>query len=178
MRAELDTTLTEDGPRKGVVHVPAGAGPSICVAGDTYTVKASTEMTGGALAFLEASVPPSAGPAPHIHTLEDEAYYLLHGKLEILDTDRTFVAKPGDFVFIPKGTTHRFKNRGTQTAKMIFLFTPAGFDRFFMEIGKTPQPGAPAPEWTEEDYRRVAEVGRRYGRLPGETAGADDPAQA
>lgn len=108
---------TSNGHRHSVVHVPAGEGPSICVAGDTYTIKASKENTKGALAFLEASVPPGAGPMPHVHTREDEVYYVLAGELEILDRDQTFVARPGDFIFIPRGTFHRFKNSGVHTAR-------------------------------------------------------------
>jgi mannose-6-phosphate isomerase-like protein (cupin superfamily) len=157
-----------NGRERSVVYVPAGKGPSICVAGDTYTIKASRENTTGTLAFLEASVPPGAGPKPHVHTREDEAYYILSGELEILNRNQTFVAGPGDFIFIPRGILHRFRNPGIHTARMVFLFTPAGFDDFLMEVGKPARPGLPSAPWLPEDDDRIAAAGPRYGRRTSE----------
>ncbi|TJZ57108.1 cupin domain-containing protein [Streptomyces piniterrae] len=168
-----EATLTqgrEDRPERPqrVLHVPAGQGPTVWVDGDTYTVKASHENTGGSLAFLEASVPPGCGPAAHVHNLEDEAYYLLSGELEVLDAGRTFTAHQGDFVFIPRGVTHRFKNTGLHVAKMVFLFTPAGFDKFFLEAGDPARPGEHPQPWPPERFPHVAEIGSRYGWELGE----------
>ncbi|MYR35552.1 cupin domain-containing protein [Nocardiopsis alba] len=151
----------------GAVHVPATEGETVWMAGDTYTIKATGAMTGGALSFVEATVPPGAGPRPHIHHREDEAYYVLSGELEVLDGERTFIAGPGDFVFIPRGTVHRFKNVGVHTAKMVFLFTPAGFEEFFLEAGYPARPGEPAPAVRGVAERdRVAEIASRYAWSP------------
>lgn len=163
---EPKQSSTTNEAHQRVLHVPAGTGSSISVAGDTYTIKASKFDTKGALAFMEASVPPGAGPTPHIHTREDEAYYLLFGELEILDQDRTFTARSGDFIYIPRGIRHRFLNRSIQTARMIFLFTPAGFDEFLLEVGKPAQPGIPTLSWGADDNKRISTIGPRYGRLP------------
>src|ERR1700754_3843878 len=46
------------------------------------TPKAPPEPTAGAFALVEASVPPGGGPPPHLHTREDEAFYLLDGELQ------------------------------------------------------------------------------------------------
>jgi len=102
-------------PRYGIsraVHVPAGEGPTTWFAGDTYTIKASRESTNGSLGLVDATVPPGGGPVSHIHTRTDEAFYVLSGQVEILDGSRTFIAGTGDFVFIPRGTRHRFKEHG------------------------------------------------------------------
>ncbi|GAA3182032.1 MULTISPECIES: cupin domain-containing protein [Streptomyces] len=151
-----------------VLHVPAGDGPTVWVDGNTYTIKASHENTGGRLAFVEASVPPGCGPDAHIHRGEDEAYYVLSGELEVLDGERTFTIRQGDFVFIPRGVTHRFKNRGLHAAKMVFLFTPAGFDRFFLEAGDPARPGVQPQPWSEEHFVHIAEIGARHRWEPGE----------
>ncbi len=47
-----------------------------------------------------------------------------------MDGDETFMAHAGAFITIPKGALHRFKNVGTQTAKMLILFTPGGVEGF------------------------------------------------
>ncbi len=103
--------------QRAVLHVPPNEGRSLHMSGDTYTFKAVGENTGGSLVLLEALVPPQGGPPPHIHHAEDEFFWLLEGELEFLVDGRTFMADAGSFVYCPKGTTHRFKNVGTQTAR-------------------------------------------------------------
>jgi quercetin dioxygenase-like cupin family protein len=67
------------GPTDAVVHVAAGEGRKVWVVADTYTLKATRDNTGGALALIEASVPAGGGPPPHVHANEDQAYYVLEG---------------------------------------------------------------------------------------------------
>jgi mannose-6-phosphate isomerase-like protein (cupin superfamily) len=135
----------------GAVHVPAGEGPTTWFSGDTYTIKASGESTRGSLGLVEATVPPGGGPVAHAHTRSDEAFYVLSGELEILDGSRTFIARTGDFVFIPRGTRHRFKNTGVHGARMLFMFTPGGEEGVF-RYGDEPQPGHAPPVWGLERF--------------------------
>lgn len=146
-----------------VAHIPAGQGPTVWVAGDAYTVKASKESTNGTLAFLESSVPPGGGPPPHVHTLEDEALYILSGQLEMLGGAQRFVANAGDFVFVPRGVLHCFKNVSVHVARTVFLYTPAGFDRFFLEAGEPAVAGMPIPVWGPTEFKRAEEIAARYG---------------
>jgi quercetin dioxygenase-like cupin family protein len=78
--------------RRGVMHVPTDQGITKWVSGDVYTVKATAGNTGGALGFIEATVPPGRGSSPHAHSSETEAFYLLSGELEFLDGDQRFTA--------------------------------------------------------------------------------------
>jgi len=148
----------------GAVHVPAGEGPTTWFAGDTYTIKASRESTNGSLGLVDATVPPGGGPVAHIHTRTDEAFYVLSGQLEILDGARTFIAGTGDFVFIPRGTRHRFKNTGVHGARMLFMFTPGGDEGVF-RYGDEPQPGHPPPVWTAERFKtpEILRFNERFG---------------
>jgi quercetin dioxygenase-like cupin family protein len=122
-------------------YVRAGEGPSAWVVGDTYTFKATAEQTGGAFALIEASIPPGSGPPPHTHTREDEAFYLLDGALEITAGEQTTLARPGDFVYLPRGLVHCFRNPTVGAARALILVTPAGFERFFQEVGMPARPG-------------------------------------
>lgn len=165
-RNAVETTHETEGhahpPQRDVIHVPAGEGPSVWLSGDVYTVKLRHEESGGALTLMEASVPPGGGPPLHIHADADEAFYLLSGELEITAKGRTYRVLPGDFVFIPKGTAHRFRNNGVHTARQLLLFTPSGVDRFFLEAGRAAVPGTPPPPPEDEDLAYVAEVGERH----------------
>jgi len=133
-------------------YVRAGEGPTMWFAGDTYTIKASRASTNGSLGLVEATVPPGGGPVAHVHTRSDEAFYVLSGPLEILDGVRTFIASTGDFVFIPRGTRHRFKNTGVHGAKMLFMFIPGGDEGVF-RYGDAPQPGHAPPAWNAERFK-------------------------
>jgi quercetin dioxygenase-like cupin family protein len=135
----------------GALHVPAGEGPTTWFSGDTYTIKASRDSTNGSLGLGEATVPPGGVPIAHAHTRTDEAFYVLSGELEILDGARTLVARAGDFVFIPRGIRHRFKNTGLHSARMLFLFAPGGEEGVFV-YGDEAQPGHPPPAWGVERF--------------------------
>jgi len=143
-----------DDPRytkSGAIYVAAGAGLTKWLSGDVYTIKASRESTSGSLGVVEATVPPGGGPIAHVHTKTDETFYILSGELEFLDGARKFVAGAGDFVFVPRGIRHRFKNIGTNVTRMLFMFTPGGPEAVFAH-GDEPQPGQlPAP-WTPERF--------------------------
>lgn len=147
---------------RGGIHVRRGDGISKWVAGDTYTIKVTAADTNGSLGFVETTVPPGAGPVAHAHGDEDEAFYLLSGELEFLNGDETFIAGAGDFVFIPRGNRHRFKNVSDHPATMVFLFTPGGHEGNFVEIGDDPRDGEQAPAWGPEQYARALDNLVRY----------------
>jgi len=146
---------------RGARYVRAGQGPTIWAASDVYTVKATSAQTGGLLGFVEASVPPGGGPEPHAHNDQAETFYLLSGELEFLDGDRTFTAVAGDFVHVPSGIRHRFKNRGTHAARMIFMFTPGGPEEAFLQYSDPARPGEQAPPLGPDQLERYLELARR-----------------
>ena len=149
--------------KNGVIHVPAGCGRNLWFNGNTYSIKVGHDDTDGTVAFVEASVPPGCGSPPHRHKREDEIFFLLSGELQFLDGERTFMARQGDFVMVPRGRRHCFQNNGIHTVKTIFLFTPSGFDRLFLEMGRPPVAGQPCPLWGPEEMARVAELAPRFG---------------
>jgi mannose-6-phosphate isomerase-like protein (cupin superfamily) len=144
------------------MHVPPDEGRSLHLSGDTYTFKALGEDTGGSLVLLEARVPPLGGPPPHIHHAEDEFFWLLEGELEFLTNGRTFTANAGSFVYVPKGTTHCFKNMGTQTTRMLAAFTPAGIEGMFFEVGRPATEGSSPARPDQEEIEKLLAAAPRY----------------
>lgn len=144
-------------------HVPRGTGHTTWMSGDVYRMMATHEETGGSLAVVEAVVPPGSGPVAHAHPRADEAFFILEGELEFLNQDRLFTAAAGDFVFVPRGTRHRFKNVSDTTARMIFLFTPAGPERLFVEGGDLPVAGSLPEPWPMERFAALADLAARTG---------------
>ena len=92
------------------------------------------EQTGGAFFMAEVSVPPGGGTPPHIHHREEETFYLQQGTLTIQVGGKTLNASPGDFVHLPRGIVHCFRNTGTVDTKFLLVVTPAGLEKFFAEV--------------------------------------------
>jgi mannose-6-phosphate isomerase-like protein (cupin superfamily) len=147
----------------GVRYVRAADGDAFWMVGDTYTIKASAQITGGAYGLVEASVPPGSGPPPHVHTREDEAFYILDGQLEFTAGEQTVLAGAGDFVYLPRGEMHRFTNPGIFPARALMLLSPGGFEGFFRDAGTPARPGEPAPPFDPADAPRIASISARFG---------------
>src|ERR1043165_1130427 len=85
-----------------------GAGQLIGVVGDVYRFLAVGEETNGHYATWEALVPPGGGPPPHVHSREEESFYVLEGEIAFQIGDDRFVATAGTFANMPVGTLHSF----------------------------------------------------------------------
>lgn len=116
----------------GSVVLGPGEGKTIRVPGHPITYKAVSADTGGAYSLLEATIT-GDGPPQHIHQAEEEAFYVLEGQVNILVGERTIQGTPGSFVLIPRGTVHTFFKAGTEPAKLLVIFSPPGFEQFFVE---------------------------------------------
>jgi quercetin dioxygenase-like cupin family protein len=142
--------------RSGALYVPSGTGPTVWAADDIYTIKATGAQTKGNFGLLEATVPAGGGPPPHAHPTEEESFYMLAGELEFLDGEETFTAVAGDFVHIPRGVRHRFRNVANHAARMLFLFSPAGPEQVIADHARPAVPGQPVPPIDDDLRARFA----------------------
>ena len=62
--------------------------------------------------------PGADGPESHVHADEDDAFYILDGKLTFLLDEGDVAAPEGTFVLVPPGVT-----------RVLNIHAPAGFDR-------------------------------------------------
>jgi len=77
--------------------------------------------------WKDAGAPP--GPprwiAPlHLHHNDDEAWYVLEGKLCIKLGDDTVEAGPGAAVLVPRGTPHTYWNPDPRPVRYLLFMTP------------------------------------------------------
>lgn len=128
-------TLSNDTPLAPKVVAPAG-GVVIHGPGDISHIKLSAADTCNRLSFTEYHVEPGAGPPLHVHTLEDETFYILEGTLSFHVGGKRIEAAPGTTLFGPRNVPHCFKNNTSRVAKMILVVTPPkNFEDFFAGIG-------------------------------------------
>src|SRR6516162_6326168 len=95
-----------------------GEGRTVAVVGDVYRFLATGEDTSGKYALFEALVPPGGGPPPHVHSREEEGFYVLEGEITFTIDDKRLVASAGMFANMPVGTPHSFKNESSKHVKM------------------------------------------------------------
>src|SRR5450755_2998870 len=117
-------------------------GRTIAVAGDVYRFLATGEDTNGKYAMWEAIVPPGGGPPPHVHSREEEGFYILEGEITVHVGEERIVATAGMFANMPVGTLHSFKNESDRPAKMLISVAPAGLEKMFLEVGVPVAQGA------------------------------------
>jgi quercetin dioxygenase-like cupin family protein len=145
-------------------------GRTIAVVGDVYRFLATGEETNGKYALWEAIVPPGGGPPPHVHSREEEGFYILEGEITFQIGDERIVATAGTFANMPVGVLHSFKNESGQPARMLISVAPAGIEKMFIEVGQPVPAGTEtAQPPTQEEIEKLLAVALRYGieiRLP------------
>lgn len=67
---------------------------------------------------------PVSGPDPHFHRGISESFYILDGTVRLFDGKQWIDATKGDFLYVPEGGVHAFRNESGETASMLILFAP------------------------------------------------------
>jgi len=157
-------------PHSPVLRKP-GMGRTIAVVGDVYRFLATGEETDGNYATWEALVPPGGGPPPHVHSREQESFYILEGEITFRVNGETIIATSGTFANMPIGSLHSFKNETEQLARMIISIAPAGLENMFFEVGVPLAEGSTAAlPPTKEEIEKLLAVAGNYGveiKVPG-----------
>ena len=149
--------------RKPTIAVPS-RGPTVAVVGDVYRFLAMSEDTDGKYALWEAIVPPGGGPPPHVHSREEEGFYVLEGEITITVNGEPVVATAGTFANMPVGTPHSFKNESGRPARMLISVAPAGLEKMFFEFGvPLPDGSTTALPPTKEEIEKLLSIAPRYG---------------
>jgi len=131
-----------------------GRAPDLRVgAGGAVHYLATSATTSGEYGLYRWEMGPEpSGPAPHFHRTISEAFYVLSGTVRLDDGDRVVEATPGDFLYVPVGGVHGFRNESGAPASMLLLFAPgAPRQAYFEELAEIAASGRQLSEqqWTE-----------------------------
>jgi quercetin dioxygenase-like cupin family protein len=106
-------------------------GPGEGVQGADSSVKASRAATQGSLTLIESH---TRGGAPmHVHSRDDEYFYVLEGTITVHCGAEVFEAGPRSFVFLPRGIPHAWDVVGEEAATLLMMTVPAGLEEFLHE---------------------------------------------
>src|SRR3990172_12545377 len=86
---------------------------------------ATGESTGGRFGLYRWDMAPGTpGAAAHFHRTISESFFILSGKVGLFDGEKWTEATSGDFLYVPEGGLHGFRNGSDQPASMLILFAP------------------------------------------------------
>jgi len=133
-----------------------GREPASWVMTSRFTYLANPAETNNEFSLAHSLIDSAGAPPPHVHSREDEVFYILRGEAKFLVGDEEFMARAGDVVYLPRGIAHA-PIPLTPEVEVLLLLTPGDFVDYFREFSKPAlHSGLPAPH--EADFPDIADV--------------------
>jgi quercetin dioxygenase-like cupin family protein len=158
-----DSCVQQDSPllRRGKLVKPGEGIPIWWMGDDLLTFAAVSEDTGCEYAFWLDYPPAGAGPPRHVHSRDEEGFFVIRGELELKAGRLQATVGEGAFIAAPRGIPHEWRNVGNDTAELITFTAPGGNEGFFLELGA---PGDESPgERTTMPVQEINARTLRYG---------------
>src|SRR5262250_517189 len=118
-----------------------------------------TPETNGAFSLFEAILVPGTEPPPHVHSREDELFYVLEGEFDVYVGEEVFNGTTGECIFLPRFKPHAFIIRSPRL-RLLILFAPAGVEEAFRSMSSPAQnlnPPKEALTYSAADLERTAQ---------------------
>jgi len=141
---------------QGFVVLP-GQAPVLKMAapGRSAALMLQSTATADSVMMFEETVPAGTEGGPfHLHHGSDEVIYVLSGQITCKVGEQVTVGGPGTCAFIPRGIAHGWKNTGGDTARILFMYTPARAGKWFEERSRAPDAWAAMNEPEREAFFR------------------------
>lgn len=113
--------------------------------GTTILVRTSADDSGGAITVLEEGAPMLDTPL-HVHSKEDELFYVMEGEHIVTRGDEEFRIGPGDAIFLPREVPHAQRRVVPGEGRQLVICTPGGFEQFFRDLAQADRDGNLGPD--------------------------------
>ena len=129
-------------------HFQPGEGKSYKLGRMTMTFKTTANHEWNAYTVCEAVEPPESGAGYHRHPTYDETFIICEGRYDFRLDGKLLKLRPGDVVFVPRGTPHGFVSTGPEAGRQIIISSPGGiFGAMIAEVamldtGSPTRPGS------------------------------------
>jgi quercetin dioxygenase-like cupin family protein len=128
-----------DSGEVSAVFRPANTPPNLGEAGkDAIHYLATSVNTRGEFGLYRVEMRAKAGgPKTHFHKSISESFYILDGTVRLFNGAQWVDAHKGDFLHVPQGGLHAFRNDSDAPADMLLLFTPgAPREEYFEKVSQ------------------------------------------
>ena len=140
------------------VYRPAAQAPELTIgAGTAVRYLATGAATHGDFGLYRWDMGPQpGGPSAHFHKTIAESFFILSGTVRLFSGEHWTDATAGDFLYVPAGGVHAFRNESGAPASLLILFAPgAPREAYFEALAEIAASGRRLSdeEWTAL-YRR------------------------
>jgi len=136
------------------VYRPADSVESLVRPATTARFVAPGSVTNGQFGLFRWEMAPRAGgPGAHFHRTFSESFFVIAGTVRLYNGQEWVDATAGDFLYVPEGGIHAFRNESDEPADMLILFAPGPpRERYFQELAEVADKGLTL---SEEEWREL-----------------------
>jgi mannose-6-phosphate isomerase-like protein (cupin superfamily) len=147
-------SYTGDGEISAILVGADDAPQAVMATGSVGRFVAPGSLTAGRFGLFRWDMPGRSGGArAHFHRTFSESFFVLAGRVMLFNGAAWSEAGSGDFLYVPDGGIHGFRNDFEEAASMLILFAPgAPRERFFLELAEI---GAAGRELSDEEWAEV-----------------------
>ena len=102
--------------------------------GRFFAMKLLGRETDESIMMFEETLPAGTASLLHLHHDSDEVAWVLAGEFTFKIGDEVTVGGPGTCAFMPRDVPHAWKNTGSETGRVLFLYTPAAAGGLIEEL--------------------------------------------
>jgi mannose-6-phosphate isomerase-like protein (cupin superfamily) len=116
---------TRDEPQVSATLRRGDEPPDVQAPGLSYSYLATQASTEGDFGLYRVDLAPAGGgPGPHFHKTISESFFVLSGSMQLFDGRAWVDGHAGDYLYVPPGGVHGFRNEADEPASALILFAP------------------------------------------------------
>jgi mannose-6-phosphate isomerase-like protein (cupin superfamily) len=135
--------------------------------GMLHSQMAGTADNNGAFDFVISTIRCGTEPPPHVHSREDEFFYVSSGEMTVYVDGEVFIVKAGECMFLPRLKPHAWVIT-SEAIRVMTLITPGGFTDALIKMSAPAERmeipiDADTPTYANADLTETIKVHEQYG---------------